>query len=131
MDVHSEQVPNTHVRGSKQIYFALVTDGIRPCIKSISLLDESTLNSNHRAIFLDLDIILLLVAPSEILKRPQFRDLKLDNPRLFDSYRKLLHKQFECHNIYERVKKISERGKADDWSHEDELAYETAMLRAA
>jgi hypothetical protein len=27
-DVHSEQVPNTHVRGSKQIDFALVTDGI-------------------------------------------------------------------------------------------------------
>jgi hypothetical protein len=28
MDIHSEQVPNTHVRGSKQIDFALVTDGI-------------------------------------------------------------------------------------------------------
>jgi hypothetical protein len=64
--------------------------------------------------------------------------LKLDNLRISDSYRKLLHKQFECHNIYDRVKKISERGKADIWSHEDELAYDTldrditaAMLRAA
>jgi hypothetical protein len=28
MDVHTEQVPNTHVRGSKQKYVALVTDGI-------------------------------------------------------------------------------------------------------
>jgi hypothetical protein len=28
MYVHSEQVPHTHVRGSKQIYFTLVTDGI-------------------------------------------------------------------------------------------------------
>jgi hypothetical protein len=46
-DVHSEQVPNTHVRGSKQIDFALVTDGIRPCIKAIDLLDESVLKSNH------------------------------------------------------------------------------------
>jgi hypothetical protein len=49
----------------------------------------------------------------------------------------LLHTQFQCHNIYERVKNVSERGKADDWSHEDELAYEilylditAAMLRA-
>jgi hypothetical protein len=25
-DIHSEQVPNTHVRGSKQIDFALLTD---------------------------------------------------------------------------------------------------------
>jgi hypothetical protein len=38
-DIHSEQVPNTHVRGSKQIGFALVAYGIRPCIKAISLLD--------------------------------------------------------------------------------------------
>jgi hypothetical protein len=50
----------------------------------------------------------------------------------------LLHKQFECHNIYECVKKISERDKADDWYHDDELAYEildrditALMLRAA
>jgi hypothetical protein len=42
-DLHSEQVPNTHVRGSKQIDFALVTDGIRPCIKAVGLLDESIL----------------------------------------------------------------------------------------
>jgi hypothetical protein len=50
----------------------------------------------------------------------------------------LIHKQFEFHNIYDRVKNISERGKADDWLHEDELAYEildrditAEMLRAA
>jgi hypothetical protein len=137
-DVHSEQVPNTHVRGSKQIDFALVTDVMRPCIKAISLLDESILKSDHRAIFLDLDLLLLFGASLERLERTQFRNLKLDDPRISDSYRKLLNKQFECHNIYDRVKNISERGKADDWSNEDELSYDTldrdikaAMLRAA
>jgi hypothetical protein len=137
-DVHSEQVPNTHVRGSKQIDFVLVTDGIRPCIKAIGLLDESILKSDHRAIFLDLDLILLLGAPPERLERPQFQNLKLDDPRISNRYRKLLNKQFECHNIYDSVKNISERGKADDWSHEDVLAYEildcditASMLRAA
>jgi hypothetical protein len=69
-DVHSEQVPNTHIRGYKQIYFDLVTYGIRPCIKAIGLLDESILKSDHRAIFLDLNIILLLGAPPERLERP-------------------------------------------------------------
>jgi hypothetical protein len=137
-DVHSEQVPNIHDRGSKQIDFVLVTDGIRPCIKSIGLLDESTLKSDHRAIFLDLDLLLLFGASPERLEQPTFRNLKLDDPRISDSYPKLLHKQYECHNIYNRVKNISERGKADDWSHGDELAYEildrditAAMLRAA
>jgi hypothetical protein len=138
MDVHSEQVPNTHVRGSKQIDFALVTDGIRPCIKAVGLFDESILKSNHRAIFLDLDLLLLFGTSLELLERPQFRNLKLDDPRISDSYRKLLHKQFECHNIYERVQNISERGKANDWSNEDERRYKVldrditaAMLRAA
>jgi hypothetical protein len=136
-DVHLEQVPNTHVRGSKQIDFDLVTDGIRPCIKAIGLLDESIFKSDHRAIFLDLDLLLLFGAPPERLERPKFRNLKLDDPRISDSYRIFLYTQFEYHNIYERVKKISERGKADDWSHEDELAYEildrditAVMLRA-
>jgi hypothetical protein len=137
-DVHSEQVPNTHVTGSKQINFALVTDGIRPCIKAVGLLEQSILKSDHRAIFLDFDLLLLFGVSLERLERPQFRNLKLDDPRISDSYRKLLHKQFECHNIYDRVQKISKRGKADDWSNEDKRCYEiidrditASMLRAA
>jgi hypothetical protein len=131
-DEYSKQVPNTHVRRSKQIYVVLVMYGIRPCIKSIGPLDD------HREIFLDLDLLLLFGASPKRLERPQFRNLKLDDLRISDSYCKFLHKQFECHNIYERVKNIFERGKADDWSHEDELAYDiidreitAAMLRAA
>jgi hypothetical protein len=116
-DVQSEQVPNTHLRGSKQIDFALVTDGIRPCIKAVGLLDESILKSDHRAIFLDIDLLLLFGVSLERLERPQFRNLKLDDPRISDSYRKLPHKQFECHTIYDRVQNISERGKTDDWSN--------------
>jgi hypothetical protein len=92
--VHSKQVPNTHVRGSKQKDFALVTDVIWPCIKAIGLLDKSIMKSDHRAIFLDLDLILLFDTPPERLERPQFRNLKLDDPRIFDSYLKVLHKQF-------------------------------------
>jgi hypothetical protein len=107
-DIHSDQVPNTHVRGSKQIDFALVTDGIRPCIKAVGLFDESILKSDHRAMFIDLDLSLLFGTSLERLERPQFRNLKLDDPRISDSYRKLLHKQFECHSIYDRVQKISE-----------------------
>jgi hypothetical protein len=93
-DVHPERVPNTHTRESKQIDFALVMDGIRPCIKAFGLLDESIFKSDHSAIFLDLDLLLLFGMSLERLERPQFRNLKLDDPRISDSYRKLLHKQF-------------------------------------
>jgi hypothetical protein len=69
-DVHSEQVPNTHVRVSKQIDFALVTDRIRPCIKAVGLLDESILKSDQRSIFPDLDILLLFGVSLERLEPP-------------------------------------------------------------
>jgi hypothetical protein len=80
------------------------------------------LKSDHRAIFIDLEILLLFGAATERLERPPFRNMTLDDQRISDSYRKLLYTKFGCHNIYQRVKKISERGKADDWSFEDENA---------
>jgi hypothetical protein len=91
-------------------------------------LDESILKSDHRAIFLDLHLLLLFGVSLERLERPKFRNLKLDDPRISYSYRKLLHKQFGYHNIYDRVQKISERGKADDWSNDCDIT--AAMLRA-
>jgi hypothetical protein len=138
LDVHSDQFPNTHVRGSKQIDFARVTDEIRPCIKAVGLLDESILKIDHREIFLDLDLLLLFGVSLERLERPKFRELKLDDPRISESYSKLLYTQCGRHNIYDRVQKISKRGKADDRSNEDERCYEildrditAAMMRSA
>jgi hypothetical protein len=119
-DLHAEQVPNTRLRGSKRTDFAQVSDKTWPCIKATGLLDEYILKSDHRAIFRDLDPLILCGAAPKRLERPQFRNLKLDDPPISDSYRKLLYKQFECHNIYQRVKKNFERGNADDWSLEDE-----------
>jgi hypothetical protein len=101
-------------------------------------LDKSILKSDHRVLFLDLNLLLLFGVSLERLERPQFRNLKLDDPWISYSYRKLLHKQLECHNIYDRVQTISERGNADDMLNEDEHCYEildrditAAMLRAA
>jgi hypothetical protein len=37
----------------------------------------------------------------------------------------MLHKQFECHNIYRRVKNISEKGKYVSWNLEDEALYKS------
>jgi hypothetical protein len=137
-DVHSEQVPNAHVMGSKRMTSPWYRMESGPESKTFDILDESILKSDNRAIFIDLDLLLLFGAAPKKLERPQFRNLKLDDPRILDSHLKLLHNQFECHKIYQCVKKISERGKTDDWSLEDEHAYEildheitTAMLRAA
>jgi hypothetical protein len=38
---------------------------------------------------------------------------------------KSLHKQFECHNIYRRVNRISKKGKDASWNLEDDVLYES------
>jgi hypothetical protein len=57
----------------------------------------------------------------------QFSNLKLDDPRISDKYRKILHKQFENHNVYRQVKEISVRGKDEMWNLMDETIYENLM----
>jgi hypothetical protein len=54
----------------------------------------------------------------------QFRNLKLDDPRISDKYRKILHKKIENHNVYRQVKDILVRGKDEMWNLMDETIYE-------
>jgi hypothetical protein len=117
-------VPNTHMRGSKQIDLVLTTGGLTDSIEAIDLLDCSVLNSNHRVLFIYLCIEEIFGPSPEKLAQPQYHNLKLDDPRILEEYRKILHKQFECHNIYRRVKEISVKVKHDEWSLQDEADYE-------
>jgi hypothetical protein len=57
------------------------------------------------------------------LQKPQFRKLQLDDPRISDAYRKILHQQFFQHNVYCRVKSLSEAPK-DVWDISCEHKYE-------
>jgi hypothetical protein len=105
-EFHCGVVPKTRMRGSKQIDFMLTTGGLADSIEAIGLLDCSVLNSDHRALFIDLCIEEIFCPSPEKLAKPQYRNLKLDDPRILEEYRNILHKQFKCHNIYCRVKEI-------------------------
>jgi hypothetical protein len=66
-------------------------------------------------------------SPEKVIPH-QFRTLKLDDPRLYDAYRRILHKQFEEHNVFFRVKAIMGRGKSSEWTLTDEQDYEKLDL---
>jgi hypothetical protein len=76
-------------------------------------------------LFVDLQIEEIFGQNPDKLALHKFRNLKLDDPRISYKYRKILHTQFECHNIYRRFKKISERDKDASWNLEDESLYES------
>jgi hypothetical protein len=51
------EIPNTHLRGSKQIVFVLTSAGIALFIQSIGLLDFDVIfRTDHRIFFIDIDM---------------------------------------------------------------------------
>jgi hypothetical protein len=85
-------IPNTHLRGSKQIDFVLNTAGIAPFIKSIGLLDFDVIfRTDHRTFFIDIDMDGFFGSSMETLPAQQLRQLQLEDPRVATEYRKILH----------------------------------------
>jgi hypothetical protein len=73
--------PNTHARGSVQIDFPLITDGIDEHVLDVGLLYRSVLQSDHSCMFVDLLIEGIFGQHPEKLAQHQFRNLKLDDPK--------------------------------------------------
>jgi hypothetical protein len=107
------------------IGFPLLTSGlVDHVVLDVGLLNRYVLQSDHSGMFLDLWIEGIFGQHPNKLAPHKFRNIKLDDPRISDKHRKILHKQFEHHNVYRRVKKISLRGKDSTWNIEDESLYE-------
>jgi hypothetical protein len=109
--MHEGVVPNTHARGYVQIDFRLITSRLAERVLDIRLLNRSALQSDNSGMLVDLSTECIFGKHPDKLDPHKFRNLKLDDPTLSEKYRKILHKQFEQHNVYRRVKKISMRGK--------------------
>jgi hypothetical protein len=122
--MHEGVMPNTDTRGYLQTDFPLLTSGLVAHVLDVGLLTQSVLQSDHSGMFVDLRIEGIFGNHPDKLAPHKFCNLKLDDPRISDKYRKILHKQFEHHNFYRRVKKISLRGKYSTWKLEDESLYE-------
>jgi hypothetical protein len=122
--IHEGVVHNTHARGSVQIDFPLLTSGMAEHVIDVGLLNRSFLQSDHSGVFVDLSIEGIFGQHQDKLAPHKFCNLKLDDPRISDKYRKILHKQFEHHNVYRQVKNISLRGKDYTWNLEDDSVYE-------
>jgi hypothetical protein len=140
-ECHAESgadIPNTHLRGSKQIYFVLTTAGIAPFIQSIGLLDFDVIfRTDHRTFFIDIDMDVFFGSATETLPEQRLRQLQLEDPRVATEYRKVLHQQFIHHSVFHRIKEQSESSKSGEWNIAQESKYEAldrditrAMLHA-
>jgi hypothetical protein len=90
--IHEGVVPNTHERGSVQIDLPLLNSVLVDHVLDVGLLNRSVLQSDHSGMFVDLQIECIFGQHPDKLAPHKFRNLKLDDPRIPDKYRKILHK---------------------------------------
>jgi hypothetical protein len=122
--MHEYVVTNTHERGSVQIELPLITSGLAEHVFDVGLLKRYVLQRDHSEMFVDLRIEGIFGHHPDKLAPQKFRIFKIEDPRLSEKYGKILHKKFENHNVYRRVKKVSLRGKNSTSNIEDESVYE-------
>jgi hypothetical protein len=116
--------PNKHNRGLQQIDFALATSILfQDFIEQARFLHSSVQGSDHKSMYVELNTQALIGTGIDHLQRPKFRKLQLDDPRISDTYRKILHQQFVQHNVYRRVKCLSDAPK-DVWDLSCQHKYE-------
>jgi hypothetical protein len=77
-------VPNTHARGSALIDVPLITAELDAHVLDVGLLDRYVLQSYHAGMFVDLRIEGIFGQHPDKLAPHQFRNLKLDDPRISD-----------------------------------------------
>jgi hypothetical protein len=106
-------IPNTHLRGSKQIDFVFTTAGIAPFIRAIGLLDfDVVFRTDHRTFLIDIDMDGFFGSATEKLPAQQLRQLQLEDPRAATAYKKAFHQQFIHHSVFRRIKEQSESSKS-------------------
>jgi hypothetical protein len=86
-----DNVPATHNAGSEQIDFIYISQA------------ATELYSDHRPLFLDIDILRLLGYPVQGTVEFLDRDLKLNDPRLVKVYQSYLFQQLLNHNVAARL----------------------------
>jgi hypothetical protein len=92
LQMHEGVVPNTYARGYVQIDFPLLTSGLVDHMLDVGLLNRSVLQSNHYGMFVELRIEGIFGQHPDKLAPQKFRNPKLDDPRISEKYRKILHK---------------------------------------
>jgi hypothetical protein len=123
-ELNEGTTPNAHNRGSQQIDFILATARLfQDDIEHAGFLDSSVLGSDHKGMYADRNTHALIGSGRDHLQTPQFLKIQLDDPRISNAYRKILHHQFIQHNVYHRVKSLSDAPK-DVWDISCEQKYE-------
>jgi hypothetical protein len=121
----SSPIPATYQRGSKKIDFVLLSPRLVEAVVGVSILAlHDGYLSDHRALIVDFDALLLFGGPTSSIIAPLERRLTSTNPRAIHAYTTHMRSLFETHRIVEKVAALSEKSANDQWGPAETLEWE-------
>ena len=113
-------LPRTHKNGSKAIDHIWGSKRILEAVSQIGMAPFNYVTkTDHRGLFIDLNLSTLLDENKLELKTAKFRKLKMSNPKKVQKYVKNLEEQWSHHNMNKKFKKLNEYIKKDHINSEE------------
>lgn len=117
--------PASHIRGRNQIDYMLVSRSILPAVLRSSVLSHhSLIRGDHRPYYLDFDASALFSDPAYNIESASVRKLRLQDPRLIESYITRLHELLDNQNVFSRLEKLQKQADAGTWTPANTEMYE-------
>ena len=107
--LHEGTPPPTYNRGRDPIDGIFGTDNLSPSASGYLAFDQ--IPGDHRGIWVDIPNNQILGYKMHDIPRHKARRLKLDDPRVVKKYLRLLHSFFQTHDLYNKVRRLENRGK--------------------
>jgi len=122
---HSESSPPpTYDRGREKIDFIITSSSLMEHVTQTGMPYNSIFLSDHRPCFLDLDSQQLFRETTPNIEPPQYRGLRLEDPRLIKQYHDALHNQMKYHKILDKANKLLSTAKQHEWTQPMKEDYE-------
>jgi hypothetical protein len=122
-DQHGNKAPNTYIDGSTPIDGIFGTQGIQALFSGYSAFTWG-MYSDHRLLWIDIDMESILGTNQPPLWKPQARRLKCENPTLVKKFNLIRMQHARQHNIEDTIKHIQHQIDTnvpmEDWSIEFE-----------
>jgi hypothetical protein len=122
---HGEPPPATYKRGQHQIDFILTSPKVTEVVIRSGLFPyDSIFIGDHRACYIDLDVMTLFHDTLPAITPPKYRGLRTHDPRIVSKYINILQSQITHHKLEEKTHQLYNQAKYGEWSQEAAARYE-------
>jgi hypothetical protein len=121
---HGEPPPATYKRGHRIDFILTSSKTTEAVIRSGLFPYDSIFIGDHRACYIDLDVMTLFHDTLPAITPPKYRGLRTHDPRVVSKSVKILQSHITYHKLEEKTHQLYNQAKCGEWSQEAATRYE-------